>query len=304
VPVLCFEQLERRELLAAFSDLRTATVVIESNDPDTPVFTFAIQGTATWDGAEVLGRKIVYGNSVWDGYTPGVTLDDLAAVAPDKAALLPGETASFQNISSYTRGLNELLVIVDELPGTPTAADVVCRVGNQDDLSGWTAAPSPEVVVRPDCGDQGEDLVFLTWADGAIRQTWLQVEILATENTGLPVSDVFYVGSAIGETGDAATPGAVLAADLAAIRDSIPRLRVGIEEAYDIDRSGHVLTPDLIACRDSIPTVLELITPPTTVPREVWTRALSEYLTAEWAEPDDDRILPRSEGWMAEPLEV
>jgi hypothetical protein len=39
----------------------------------------------------------------------------------------------------------------------------------------------------------------LIWADGAITNTWVEVTVLATANTGLSADDVFFFGNAIGE---------------------------------------------------------------------------------------------------------
>ena len=46
----------------------------------------------------------------------GVTADDLA-IAPDKTALLPGMRGSFANVTSYTRGINGVMIDVAALLG-------------------------------------------------------------------------------------------------------------------------------------------------------------------------------------------
>ena len=55
--------------------------------------------------AAVVGRYVFYNNSVWDGDNPAANGGDDLAIALDKQALLPGQTASFANYTSYSRGL-------------------------------------------------------------------------------------------------------------------------------------------------------------------------------------------------------
>jgi hypothetical protein len=49
------------------------------------------------------------------------------------------------------------------------------------------------------------DRISLTWPSGAVAKEWLQVTVLADANTGLLTPDVFYFGSAIGDSGNSAT---------------------------------------------------------------------------------------------------
>ena len=58
----------------------------------------------------------------------------------------------------------------------------------------------------------------LIWEDGAIRNCWLQVTVLATDATGLAENEVFYVGNAVGESGNSATDTAVNVADELGVR--------------------------------------------------------------------------------------
>src|SRR6476620_7735821 len=121
------ESLEDRRLL-------TATL------PGPPVVSsFAI-------AAQVLERSIFYNNSRFDGNNPAASPADDAAIATDKSALLPGEQATFANYTSYSAGINGVMVDIAGLPGTPTAADFVFRVGNSDDPGNWLAAPTPQAI--------------------------------------------------------------------------------------------------------------------------------------------------------------
>ena len=67
-------------------------------------------------------------------------------------------------------------------------------------------------------GVGGSGRVTITWADGAIRNEWLQVTVNPTAVTGLTAPDVFYFGNLVGDTGDAAL--SVDAADVLATRSA------------------------------------------------------------------------------------
>ena len=101
----------------------------------------------------------------------------------DKVPLLPGETASFLNYTSYSKGINGIMVDFDSLPGTPTAADFAFSVGDNSTPSSWAAAPAPlQIAVR---AVNGIERVTIIWADNAIENEWLQVTVKATADTGL-----------------------------------------------------------------------------------------------------------------------
>lgn len=58
----------------------------------------------------VVGRHVFYNNSAFDHNNPAANADDDRAVAPDKRALLPGQTATFANYTSYSGGINGLMI--------------------------------------------------------------------------------------------------------------------------------------------------------------------------------------------------
>jgi hypothetical protein len=109
--------------------------------------------------------------------------------------------------------------------------------------------------------------VALIWADSAIRNRWLQVTVRATDNTGLAANDVFYVGNAVGESGNAPGDALVNATDEIGARNNphgpfSPALR---EDAYDFNRDKLVNATDQIIARNSRTspfTALRLIRPP------------------------------------------
>lgn len=153
-------------------------------------------------------RHVFYNNSAQDGGTPGSHSQDDGAIANNKQALLPGETASFANYTSYSRGINGIMIDIDGLVDRASASDFVFTVGNSDDPSTWTAVPEPAAVdVREHPTEAGQHRITLTWADGAIANQWLEVKAKSDANggsLGLAEDDVFYFGNLAGDTdGDA-----------------------------------------------------------------------------------------------------
>src|SRR5205085_8721291 len=131
-------------------------------------------------GSRIAGRFVFYNASVFDGYNPGANADDDLTIAPDKAALLPGAAATFANVTSYSRGINGVMIDVELLGGVPDVNDFTFRTGS--DAAGWVAAPNPDRIVVRGLGN-GIDRVTLTWPDGAIVDRWLAVTVGATAHT-------------------------------------------------------------------------------------------------------------------------
>jgi len=70
--------------------------------------------------------------------------------------------------------------------GTITAADFAFKTGNTNNTAAWTPlATAPTVTLRPGAGTFGSTRVSLTWPEGTIKKTWLQVTMLANAATGL-----------------------------------------------------------------------------------------------------------------------
>ncbi|NQU21406.1 MAG: lamin tail domain-containing protein, partial [Candidatus Nealsonbacteria bacterium] len=204
----------------------------------------------------VAGRHIFYNNSKFDTPTasnPG--FDDDTAIATDKSALLPGEAATFAAYTSYSRGINGIMIDLADLPAgvTPDAADFEFHIGNDAAPDGWAAAPPPaHFEVRDGAGNGGSDRVTIIWADGAIRNEWLEVTVLST-NLGLPGDDVFYLGNTLAEAGDTPADAAVTMADLLLARNN-PRDFVTpapIDFPYDFNRDGSVNATDVLLARNN-----------------------------------------------------
>jgi hypothetical protein len=189
----------------------------------------------------VAGRQVFYDNSRFDGAS------DDAAIAVNKEALLPGQTAAFKNLTSYSRGINGVMVDIYHLPAGPlTLADFAFKVGNDGLPGGWANAPAPQsIAVQRGGGAGGSDRIKIIWADNDIQNEWLQVTANAA-NTGLARDDVFYFGNLPGESGDNTV---VDLADEEASRNNRSGFNfVPITNSYDYNRDGQVnATDDLIA---------------------------------------------------------
>jgi hypothetical protein len=213
----------------------------------------------------VLARQLFYNNSSYDRANVAANADDDAAIAPDKAALLPGQTVAFRNYSTYSKGINGIILDMKDLPagGTLGVGDFVFKIGSGDP-AGWQNAPTPTaIVIRRGAGVGGSDRVTITFADRAILNQWLQVTVKATANTNLAAPDVFYFGSLVGDTGDATTPLRVSPIDFINIR----RAATGgpaatLTNAYDLNRDGRVNALDLVVLRSSLNHFLRGFTAP------------------------------------------
>ena len=210
----------------------------------------------------VTGRNIFYNNSAWDGNDTAANAADDAAIATNKTAMLPGETASFASYTSYSKGINGIMIDATGTGGTTSASDFTFKVGNDSTPSGWATAPAPtSVSIRPGEGDSGSDRITITFADGAIVGKWLEV-------TYIPASDVFYFGNAPGETGDSLTHAQVTPTDEVYIRNNPATLAVSsasISHAGDFNRDKKVGPTDTIIARNNgtnSSTALQLITVP------------------------------------------
>jgi uncharacterized protein YkwD len=125
------------------ADVRLSNVVIGAENVQRDFVPGATPSTS------VSNRWVFYNNSSYDGRNPAATVSDLLALASDKQALLPGHTASFANVTSYSKGINGVLVDFAGMPpATLRASDFGFRVGRGASPSGWAAAPAPASVVN------------------------------------------------------------------------------------------------------------------------------------------------------------
>jgi glycerophosphoryl diester phosphodiesterase len=222
--------------------------------------------------ASIVGRYIFYNNSVFDGQDPNAGSNDKNAIALDKSPLTPGKSANFSHYTSYAKGINGIILDVQNFSGVPTLADFRFRVGNSDDSAQWTEAPAPSnISFRPSEGPGQTDRITLIWPDGAIKNEWLEVSLLPTLTTGLVTADTFYFGNAVGEAGNFEDEARVSILDELLARNnprSISNL-APITFPYDYDRDGRVSIIDQLLARNNLTaneTSLRLISPGTTLP--------------------------------------
>lgn len=222
--------------------------------------------------ANVTGRYIFYNNSAWDGDDDAANASDDFAIATDKTALLPGQTATFANYTSYSLGINGVIVDIDSLTGAPDMSDFVFKVGNDNNPAGWAVAPAPVLItLRSGAGFSGSDRMTLIWSDNAIEKQWLLIGVLATSTTGLAAHDFFYFGNAIGESGNSPIDAQVDEIDVAGAQNN-PRNFLNpapIDFDYDYNRDRRVNAFDWLIAEDEDNqtdsfTALQLITVPET----------------------------------------
>jgi hypothetical protein len=211
--------------------------------------------------ASVLGRMLFYNQSTFDGNNPSITAGDDGAIATDKSAYLPGSgIATFANLSSYSRGINGLMIdVTGSHPGI-TASDFTFRVGNNNSPQTWAAAPAPLAVsVRAGAGTGGGDRIVITWANGAIKNEWLEVILLATENSGLASADVFFFGNKVADSGTA-TPAGQFATSTADSLQLFSFLGAGkpITDIRDYNRDGQVTTTDSLLVFANLGSIVRL----------------------------------------------
>lgn len=232
-------------------------------------FLASMNASSSSAGVEVRNRYLFYNDSAFDGGPEADAFDDFA-IALDKQALTPGQTAAFANYSSYSKGINGVIIDVWSLadPSALSAADFEFRTGNSNDPSSWQKAPDPTIVsVRAGEGVDDSDRITLVWPNDQIKNQWLQITVKAGPNTGLAKDDVFYFGNAVGETGDNPNNAIVNATDEIGARNN-PRTFLNpaaIDDLYDFNRDGQVNATDQILARNHqtfFLTALQLITAP------------------------------------------
>jgi hypothetical protein len=196
--------------------------------------------------SRVVGRRVFYERSAFD------TDHDDAAIATDKLALLPGQTATAANYTSYLRGLNGVMVDLSNAPLQPTLQDFRFRVGPAGDPSSWKTAPQPEAfTIRAGDKAGSTSRITITWADGVIQSEWLEITVLATSRTGLRASDVFYFGNLPGDTvsGSGSSDAVVNTADVVATRRLATMSGAAIDNPTDHNRDGHLDMLDVLGAR-------------------------------------------------------
>jgi hypothetical protein len=203
-------------------------------------FDFTVSPPAT-----VVGRYAFYNGSSLDAGNAGADARDDAAIAADKQALRAGGTATFANVTNYTRGVNGIMVDLANLPAGTS-------LGGEDfsfrAIGAASTVPLPyAVTVRRAAGANGSDRVTLVWVEGT-RNAWLEVTVKANARTGLSAPDVFTFGNLVGDTGGAAAF-KVDAGDVLRTRLNVGRTDAPSLDRYDFNRDGVINFQDLLTVR-------------------------------------------------------
>lgn len=205
------------------------------------------EATATPLAASIAGRFVFYNNSLYDGNDPSANAaTDSGAIAPDKSALLPGQTSTVANYTNYFKGINGIMIDVSGLPAAGvTAADFTFAAGNSTTPGSWAAVPAPaSTTLFRGQGTGGSDRIELIWPDNSIQNTWLQVTLNANSRTGLATADTFYFGNLVGDTFNSPTNVIVTTSDIATVKFNIATAAT-ITSNCDFGKDGAVTLTDL-----------------------------------------------------------
>ncbi len=161
----------------------------------------------------VVSRQLFYNNSYFDNSANNASFNNDTAIAAGKIALLPGSGKSnFNNVSGYSAGINGIMVDISAGGNhsalvTNAKSDFVFKVSgpfasnSPNTWSTLSGANLPAVNLRTSAGVGGADRIELTWPNGTIVDTWLEVIVKAGADSGLAADDVFYFGSLPGDSG-------------------------------------------------------------------------------------------------------
>ncbi len=252
------EPLENRRLMTA-TPTTAPTASYSGQDEVLPAITSTAFFNISPVPSTVTDVNLFYDNSKFNKNVEGVGPSDDKAIDTSKAGYLPGTgTATFANLSSFTHGINGIMVDLTAggVHSSITADDFSFKVGTNNAPSAWATAPTPSTVsVRNGAGTSGSDRVELTWSDGSIKQEWLEVTVLADANTGLASPYTFFYGSAIANsgTGDTGALAITSSTDENAARNHNGSATV--TNVFDYNKDGFVNSSDENAARNNGATI-------------------------------------------------
>ena len=88
----------------------------------------------------IAGRHVFYNNSLFDGNNAAAGTQRRRGHRHRQGGAAQGQAATFANYTSYSRGINGLMIDINNLPLPLTLAQFAFRVGNENNLANWTAA--------------------------------------------------------------------------------------------------------------------------------------------------------------------
>jgi len=247
---LAGELLEDRSLLTALS----MTSAPDGNWPTVHAAAPVASSLLIGGPSVISSRLLFYNNSWFDGNDPAANSGDDGAIAADKSAYLSDTgPATFANMSSYSRGINGIMIDLAGTHGDITLSDFSFHIGNSNSPGQWQAAPDPEsITIRAGQGVGGSDRIEILWADGAIKNTWLEIVVVANADTGLAIDDRFYFASAVADSGDGDTTTALtdLVDETKAHDFPVGRLSdISVTAPTDYNRDGKVDAVDQALAR-------------------------------------------------------
>ncbi len=296
----------------------------------TSAATNADQFTFTAGAASsVVGRRLFYNQSGtagatlrYDGNNLAINSLDDNAIATDKVAYLPQDpgAATFANVSSYSKGINGIMVDISGSHPSISADDFIFRVGNNNSPSSWSLANAPtSISVRAGAGTSGSDRVEIIWNSGAPIKQWLQVIVKANTDTGLAQlagypagqGDVFFFGNAVGNTGagDTAVNATVNAIDEGGARNNPQAVgdNIPITNLYDFNRNAVVNAVDEGISRNNatnsatVVSYLSISSPPAAPEGDGGDVGLASALTAPAASSSQAGVMPQFGPRLDEP---
>jgi hypothetical protein len=210
--------------------------------------------------ATLVNRQVFYNRSTSTLFGDG-SGNPLNAIDPTKTALLPGQTASENNFTNYSRGLNGIVIDINGASNLSGITDSSFQFAVWNDFTNTTPNfvsinPSLTVSTFAGGGVSGADRIKLSFANNAIQNAWLRVTILANASNGLASNDVFYFGNArFDVTPTSPFPNQqviVNAFDVNSIRARQGFNPGVISNIFDVDKNGLVNAFDTNAVRSGL----------------------------------------------------
>ncbi len=241
---------------------QTVTLTAQDEDGGGSSISFTVSALVA-----LTNRQVYYKGSAFADISVDAALDSKKILLQPDAT---PQTTSFANVSSYVRGINGVVLDVAGLTASALrASDLTLRVAPPRvsgvvNPSTWGSAPAPNLIVVTPGTNSSPGRIRLEWADNEIQNTWLQVIVKASVNTGLTTPAVFYLGHALGEVNGVA-PYRVTVADMLAIQPAISNTIVSSNEGRDLNKDRRVTVADMIFVQTHIAnTVLlnNIIIPP------------------------------------------
>jgi hypothetical protein len=218
---------------------QTVTVTASDEDGGSSQVSFVIDAQVV-----VTEQYIFYKDSAFHNlFGINAALDSSRDFQTPSAAVQ--ELLDFSNITNYTRGLNGLAFDIAGLVSTTlTTSDFIFRVApfgvsGVSDPSSWTTT-SPTVIHVTPGNATNPARVRLEWSnETAVKDTWMQIIIRPTANTGLAAPVVYYIGNVIAEVNEVA-PFRITSQDVARIKQRVSGSLVPITDMIDINKDRRV----------------------------------------------------------------